>query len=531
MSVEQFGDVQIFRPSPQTEAAIRLHARAHLFARFAPGDYRGGESANAVIQHQFQFYDRILQPLIRKIACRDAAEFLLFQFDQAGRLLHGRGILDLRERERWMWIEPVFKRAIKYLVELICVQLSRSRPVVMNHNEALVAMETALVCTESLVSLAEHSELVYSIFPDYCVVSVYDDGPIDYEIRIEGKNQSYDQEFSDRVVRDRESRHRFVDFPQFDNQTSRHQDYLDHAFSESFGMSYGLFIACIMSVINDSSPSLHPNAFPTLFVHRGHVIDELAKFGRSRSAIERAIDGFSVTTERLLAERRVVWKPKQEARAYRRAFFVLPHETGPHLAFSREMARENLMQLVTWATYKQLPVEWKTSVTCKALENLSSTASKWFEHVVSRNLKSLGIVGQRRRTTIGRVGQLIQIPDSVGELDFVGYHLQERLVVLIESKMVMSGLEPCNWRHDLDRFVLDRGAYAERFRRKLSWIKENFPAVAGAVGCPSAKKVGAAMLTLYPCIAGTFINDFPCVSVTEFMLDYERRSHWPYQLI
>jgi hypothetical protein len=36
------------------------------------------------------------------------------------------------------------------------------------------------------------------------------------------------------------------------------------------------------------------------------------------------------------------------------------------------------------------------------------------------------------------------------------------------------------------------------------------------------------MLTLYPCIAGGFIADFPCVSLTEFMLDYEQKGTWPY---
>jgi hypothetical protein len=312
---------------------------------------------------------------------------------------------------------------------------------------------------------------------------------------------------------------------------SKHQNYLDDAFTESFGMNYGLFISCIMSVINDSSPSMHPNAFPTLFVRRGQVIDELAKSGSSRKSIERAIDGFSVTATHLLAEGRVVWKAKQESRAYRRAFFVLPHEAGPHLAFSREMARENLIQLVNWVSYEQLPGEWKTSLTCNALEKLSRAASKWFEEVVSRNLKTLGIVGQRRHTTIGSAGRLIQIPDCVGEMDFLGYHQQEKLLVIIESKMVMSGLEPSYWRHDLDRFAFGLGSYAERFRRKFTWIKENLPTIAAAVGCPVATHLGAAMLTLYPCIAGTIINDFPCVSLTEFMLDYERKLRWPFRVV
>ena len=36
----------------------------------------------------------------------------------------------------------------------------------------------------------------------------------------------------------------------------------------------------------------------------------------------------------------------------------------------------------------------------------------------------------------------------------------------------------------------------------------------------------------FPYIAALrFIRDFPCVSITEFMLDYEEKGSWPYPLI
>ena len=310
MGFEQFGFVRIFRPSYEVENAIRQQARNHLFSRFTPGEYCGAKAANEIIQHQFQIYERLLRPLIPKLASRGGAEFLLFQYDEAWRILHGDGLLDLRERERWAWIEPRLKRAIKFLVELICMEAPGSRGV-RDQNEARYVTEAALACAESMVDLAQQSDCVHSVFPHDCVVRVFDSGPYDFTVDIEGAQLDYDVTFSDRVIRDRESREQFVGFPQFDNHTATHQIYLDDAFSESFGMSYGEFIATIISVIDDCQPSLHPNAFPTLFVHRGKVIDELAKSGRSRSAIERAIEGFSVTPANLIAEKRVVWNPKQ----------------------------------------------------------------------------------------------------------------------------------------------------------------------------------------------------------------------------
>jgi hypothetical protein len=526
---EQFGDVRIFRPSHGTESFIRRRARNHLLSRFSPGEYRGAEAANAVIQHQFKFYENMLQPMVPQLASRGAAEFLLFQYDEAWRLIHGKGILDLRERERWERIEPNLKRAIKYLVELICLTQfnSGAKP---TREEALFATESALVCAESMAQLSHESDLAHAIFPDDCVVRVYDSEPLDYKISVEGRFTGYDRAFSDRIIRDRNSRNRFVDFPQFDHHTPTHQKYLDEPFTQSFGMSYGEFIYAIRAVIEGSQPSLHPQSFPTLFVNRARVLEEIKKFNplRPSAAIERAIEGFSVSPAALKVDKRVVWNPKQESRAYRRGFFVFPHESGHHLAFSREMAKESLMQLVFWVCFKRLPAEWRTPETLKALDGLSLAASEWFEGIICRNLQSLGILGQRRHRTIGSGHSQIQIPDAVGEIDFLGYHAEQNLLVLAEAKMVMTGLEARYWRDDLDEFVFRSGSYAERFRRKLTWVAENRHAISAALGFSPAVEVGCAMLTLYPCIARAFIPDFPCVSVTEFMLDYERARRWPY---
>jgi hypothetical protein len=277
MNIETYGGVQIFRPSFENEAVIRQRARSHLRARFSPGEYRGAEFANAVIQHQFQFYDQLLQAFIPKLVSREAAEFLLFQFDQATRILHGNGIQDENERSRWSYIEPCFKRAIKYLVELICIHSMNVNGVVKSKEEAVFTMGIALIAAENCVLLGQHSELVHSIFPKESVLVIFEDGPLDYEIRVEGRHDGYDNAFGERVARDRQARDQFVGFPQFDNHTATHQKYLDEAFTGSFGMSYGHFIACITSVIDGASPTPAPEACPALFIHRGHVVNELVK--------------------------------------------------------------------------------------------------------------------------------------------------------------------------------------------------------------------------------------------------------------
>ena len=39
------------------------------------------------------------------------------------------------------------------------------------------------------------------------------------------------------------------------------------------------------------------------------------------------------------------------------------------------------------------------------------------------------------------------------------------------------------------------------------------------------------MITLYPNFASFFMEDFPCVSLTHFRLDYESKRCWPYSFL
>jgi hypothetical protein len=96
-----------------------------------------------------------------------------------------------------MWIEPIFKRAIKYLIELICIESAKSnrpRPRV-SRTDALFSMETAVICAENMVNLAQNSERVHSVTPDEALVRIFfGDRSLDYEITAEGTSSGFDRE-------------------------------------------------------------------------------------------------------------------------------------------------------------------------------------------------------------------------------------------------------------------------------------------------------------------------------------------------
>ncbi len=371
------------------------------------------------------------------------------------------------------------------------------------------------------------SHRVFSLFPDAWSLEIHADTGSGYSLQIHGTSAGFDSRFLERIKRDRNARRDFTGWPAFDVHTDTHASYLNAAFTTSFGIGYDQCIAVVANTIRDARPA--PTGFPTLFIQREKLLGALvAASGLPRDAVDVALRGFTVSPDHLLAEHRVGYRPKQHSRAYKRGFFLFPHQTGPHLAFSTAMAKECMIHLCNGVSYLHLPNEWITPATEAALTQLSGAAGSWFENVVQKNLSALRFVGARCKDSIGIGAKRVIIPSSVGEIDFLGFHPDEKILLLVESKMAFTGLEATFWRDDISQFTKGDKSFAPKFRRKISWVRENEEAIANALGAPKLSTLHSAMITLYPCIAAEVIKDFPCVSLAEFMLDYQNKGSWPY---
>ncbi len=519
MGVVRYGSKLIFRPDRQVSDEINIKARRALLQQFEPGTYTGREEVNPILRAHFEFYDSRLRRVAPLLASRDAADFLLFQYDEATEILHGSLISDPDERESWARIEPGFRRAIKYITELFCIRQNPRDPKI-SKKLASQKLGEALLCAEQAADLSEISDRAYQIFPDdFRLLLNKSSSRFVFETSVSGKHSDFDIRFHRRVLRDREARENFMGGGfQFDIHTDSHTPFLDDAFVSIHGMSYALFIAGLFDIIRGARPST-VGGNPTLFIRRTDLLDRLCESGRSRAAASLMLRGFTVTPHMLQKESRVIWNPKQESRAYRRGFFSFPHPTGTHLAFSRAMAKEAMIQLVVGGCYGKLPLEWMAPELEPALSKLSKASGDWFERIVGENLINLGYHGGRVKRRLGRNEIKVEVPPEVGELDFLGWHKDRRELLLVEAKMTNSGIEARYWRDDLTAFTRGNKCYANQFRRKIEWVKANIPQILKALGAPPDCSFSPFMVTLYPCIAAEFIDDFPCVSVTEMMLD------------
>lgn len=521
MNFVQFGPKRILRPSVHTAAEFHSRARAELLRHFKPGTYCGRDEVNPILKKHFEFYDKRLKIIAPKLASRDSAELLLTQYDEATEILHGNGISNPEQWDEWARIEPGFRRAIKYLIELFCIAENPGEAKIVRTNVrgAERMMGEAILCGEMLTELAELSNRSHHIFPDDFELTLNAPGfECVFETAVRGKHAGFDARFGTRLAFDRKVRDRYMgSTPQFDIHTDSHTPFLNAAFEIEFGMSYASFIAGIGSIINGARPVA--NGFPTLFIRRSDLVKRLCETGRPKEAIEAMLRGFTVTSNMLQEERRVIWNAKQESRAYRRGFFRFPHPSGGHLAFSRSMAIEAMIQLVVGVSYQKLPQEWRKGQVASGLASLSNAAGKWFERIVEENLERAGFKGGQVKDLLGTGKDSVPIPKEVGNLDYIGWHPERQIILLIEAKMTNTGLEAQYWRDDIERFVRRSDCYANQLRRKIAWAQENLSRIEKKLGAPVGTKLEPRMVTLYPCIASEFIDDFKCLSLTELMTD------------
>jgi hypothetical protein len=536
MNYEKIGGINIYRPRISSELMVREKVQQHLYSKYVVGEYKDKAQINEIIQHQFSYYFSELNRLIPLIARSDFLHFLLFQYDQTTEIdnLYKEHILTPAEDKRWGEIGPIMRRTIKYLAEraVLLYEDRNSKPPI--GEEALSqGLDFLWICAEETINLYLVSDQTYIVFPDTTVLRILSPENVQYVIF----DITRCCELAEDVRRDTNNRERYIGKSEtsliFNSQ--QHDKAIGNAMRDSIGISYLEAFGVLYQLIDNSEPV--PDGFPVLNIRKDYAINTLSSaLGIPYSAVEKTIEGFTIKKENMLKEGREVWKPKQEHRAYRRGFFEVDHEGDKHLCFSRNMAKECLIQLSSEIVFKQIPVEWQSVDVMKAVEVVSNNAGSWFENIVFENFKTINILGLKsQKNGIGIGPERILIPSEVGEIDFIGYSPLEKILVLAECKLVRSGSEFKFFRDAINDFILRKKSYLVKFNKKCAWIKENLKAVCRALDssgiCGSAVKpehLKTVIITHYPSVIQCLIDAHPCVSLANFMSDYERVGIWPY---
>lgn len=536
MGTETFQDHKIVRPRMSSEVEMRKASETHLRSRFATGLYSSQEDINKILQHQFNFFQKRLESAIIPIAGYQLMEFLLHQYDIAGDIenMQKSGDLTDHENKRWTELGPVFRRAIKYLAEMNVMLFEGNEPD-LPELDLLGQLDKALIIAEQMVDFYTLSDQTFFLFPEDTTLEILEEGELDF-LDLDVKQFQLYGDFKERIALDRENRTKLLDlsgWPFYD--VKMQASYLDDAFLQEHDIRYNDYLGIIYEIIENAKPA--PGGFPIPFCRREDIVKQLnTKEHLNKIGIEKSLRSFSISKKEMQNEGREIFKPKQEYRAYRRAFFEFPDETGTHLIWSKEMAKENYMQLVIESVFNKYPKELETEKIKAAFSKLSNAGGSWFEEVVAKNLEKFGFLGRKSfQKGIGQGDARIKIPSEVGEIDYIGYSSSEKILLIAECKMVRSGMEPTFFRDDISDFVTSSKPYIQKFNNKIAWVSDNIEKIKEALETESEfpaeiefNNIGTALITCFPTFASYFIHDFPCISLVEFCLEYERIQSWPY---
>ena len=535
---ESFAGIQLYRPRSSSELKIRLESESHLRSKFDVGVYNDPKEINQILLHQFDFYSKKFNEIIPKLASRYLIEFILFEYDKASDIeeKHKHGQLNQEEADRWRELGSKFRRAAKYLCERVVLLQPEEVPDKSKDN-IIGLLDEIWIAAEEMVNLYLLSDQTFLVFPNESIFEIYPKQEEDFVQALWSLDVNNKIDLSEKIVQDTANRPSIIgDSNKFLTNISWQDSIIASNFKEEIGVSFDEAIKLLKFIIQNSQPALD-SSFSTLFIRRSDIVETLHKRTKiSQKSIEIVIDGFTVCKEHMEIENRELWKPKQKYRAFRRGFFEMPHATGIHLAFCKNMALESLQQLVIGSVFQKIPSEWSSKKVNKAIRKLSTKAGKKFEEIVEENLATIGIAGRRSiNKQIGNQKNFIKIPSEVGEIDFLGYSAKENFLLIAECKLVQGGFEGKFFRDDIQDFVKSKRSYLKKFDRKVKWLLNNHSAVISALNSmriyPESiqpTKIVAAFITYYPTIAEYFIEDYPCVSITNLILDYHEKRKWSY---
>ncbi len=517
------GGVEIFRPSENIENIIKSRIKKCLFSKYESKVYTKKNDIINIIKLIQNEYNNILNENLEKIKKTEFIPFLVIEYERYGKVadLEKENKLSNKDKEYWSHGPTYARRGIKYLLELLCVDINTQQTKDININIQYDAISKVFIAIEELTSMYMRSQ-DYSNLRDNVKLTLNENKftyfEIEHEIGLTSEKNKYIPAFN-----------KYVPQPMFLHNYEAHGEILNDCFKNELGLSYTEILETLGWLIDYYSERNNPEILG-VFEWR-EMIEMLCNYRKIMpEQAELIINGFSLNPINLTD--RKIYKPKQEYRAYMRAFFKHRIDGVIYVYFSRRMALECIGTLIHNIPFKKIPTEWKSPAIKSALDDLSLKSGKWFESVVADSLKKVGIIGSssvKKLTT--EKNKIIKIPNGVGEIDFLGFDVNQNILVVIEIKQVGFATEPRMHQDDLSKFISDKKSYSSKFIKKYQWVIDHIDIVEKHIEFTfnlsiEIKNIGYCMITLYPTFAAERISDFSCLSLAEFMSKYENANSW-----
>ena len=528
----------LYTPRKTIRAKVRREAEKHLRKKYLPGQYTE-KDANSIVQHMFTFYESRINRLIKKISKADLVYFILFQYDNAAKV-HSKfqkGLLTNDEHKYWQANGPMYRRTIGYLLDKIVANFTSPFKNDTPPVEAYCTIDECFICCENANKYSLISNEIHYLNDSYEIIIHPPNSEYFITTRETEKSRAYSinhNYYVEQSTRDISLRTIYIDGIPYERDWIEHGNILNQSFLQAFGLTYHETMFTLSDIIVNTREIKKVEDIP--LVDKRKFINEIAThFNADNQKIEFLFEGLILRKAQLKQHTRTIWKYKQPYRINKRPFIELLKGNTLYLTWSNEMLKERLDKLDNDFVFKTIPLEWNNNKILKATDLLSNKVGLWFEGQVKLNLNKLGIIGDKIKDKIIKSSVACDAK-PIGGFDFFGYCPNSNMIIIIECKYMDSGFEPRSYFDDLMSFKEPRRGYIVKLDRKVNWALSNLDKIKKELTIrldykipENCNKIGAAFFTYVMTFAFAFIENYPCISFTDFLYNYEKEKIWYFE--
>lgn len=510
---ESYYGVSVITPRSDVIHQLRLERESFTRSIIDVGSYSDKRIINETIKKVYGFLDDCLKGCLKQAANINTLCFLLDQYTQTLKIdWMSRRQFDDDEQERWN-NRMGLRRGLKYVIEKIVEHGICDK----NDGDSL-NLERMIELAEMCVEFSSESSLVYGLPEGRFEMTINPPGSRIYcDMKIEN--------FAKDALQD--SLYRFREFVEQngrveDDSEKNISERITTPFSETFHFPYAdvkriyEFFANYKKVVSNEYVLVSKNLLLNELLNTLKIKTDLSK-------MELFLNAFILSRQKLIDEPRELFRTNQKYRL--RLRFMLEFDIGEKkmIAYSRAMVAESNMAFQELFLYDSLPDEWKFKKMEKATSSILNYYGHKFERYANGYLAHLGLIGQSYKDNLPSG---IPIPRDVGEIDFIGFSQEHKIIACFEFKNVKGSTEPRQFRNDLDKFIYDKESYLVKYRKKVKFVSENIDSLAAFFEQTVGIKMNTdylitAIITYYPNISRYFISDYKCLSIADFETEYE----------
>ena len=526
LNTKNYFGIPIVTPRMSISFAVRRETEEIVRSKLSPGVYRDVTTIKNFLNNVFGYLNQNISVLINELSSRDLLEALHWQYSQTCKVEENvKSDPCHRDANSWQQNRASLRRSLKYIAEKTLESYTNDRHCPFEGYFA--KFETLLELVEMSFFFSLLSASTYGVSKERTILEIYEpnNDPLKpyFNLKIENFDQSKFQK--GKILFHKFNRKKGSPFTSY---IDYFQTESSNVFKELSSGTYDDFWS-ILAILRDNCA---PGDNGVYFIPTQSLKDGIVKeFCIPQKCVELFFKTFSLTQEELKAAPREIFKTKQKNRLKSKFIIQLDWNGVTHSMWTYEIMSEGIAMFLDSPSYNGLPEEWRTPKMLKIFAEITRHFGSEFETYASNHLYNWNIIGQSYKKALP-CG--IEIPESAGEIDFLGYSCDQKCIVCFEFKNVSYSTDPLEFRDDLDKFIYSKNSYFNKFSKKIEFIKAHIKELVEyyrnqkKIELDSSKFV-ISFITYAPNISRYYMPKYKCMSISEFEVEW-KDNPWQFMI-